>query len=240
MNVERSPQFRAVARRVLRWTAVYTRGLDAGISADRMDEIASDLHEHAAWAAETGLSPSALARSVRRRALFGAAADLAWRHQQVRGADPFVRFALRADAALTTATAMTGLLLTGLGLFTIVRVIRALLIGDIGFVPGATFSIAVLTVLSAIATALLFRSRLRAAGAALLIPSCLLMLPTAGSVLWLVSASTVFVFAAAPWWQTAAMVAGGGLALVCAASAVHWFDLPRHRTAGRRKERSHA
>lgn len=240
MSIERSPEFRAAARRVLGWTAFYTRGLDAGVAADRQDEIASDLYEHAAWAAESGLSPAALARSVRRRALFGAAADLAWRHQQVRGADPFVRFALRADAALTTATAMTGLLLTGLGLFTIVRVVRALMIGDIGFVPGATVSIAALTILSAIATALLFRRRLRPAGAALLIPSCLLMLPTAGSVLWLVSASTVFVFAAAPWWQAAAMVAGGGLALVCAASAVHWFDLPRQRAAARRKERSHA
>ena len=91
VNVESSGQFHRAARGVLRWTMTYTRGMDARIAAGRQDEIASDLHEHAVWAGEAGISPRRLAWSIRLRALRGVPADLVWRSTVLRQADPGVR-----------------------------------------------------------------------------------------------------------------------------------------------------
>ncbi|MDQ2661856.1 MAG: hypothetical protein M3Y52_08280, partial [Actinomycetota bacterium] len=71
MTAQRSPQFRSSAGSVLRWCAVYTRGLEPAVAAARQDEIASDLHEHAVWASSQGMSGRRLAWSVRARAVLG-------------------------------------------------------------------------------------------------------------------------------------------------------------------------
>ena len=227
MSAERSGQFRSAARSVLRWCATYTRGLDPAVAAARQDEIASDLHEHASWAAAQGMSARRLAWSVRSRAVLGAAADLAWRRQQARTATASVRLALRANAAILAATIVTAAVLAGTGIFAITRVIRAIHIGDIGYIPSATYAITGLTVIALAAEIQLFHRRRRAWGAALLIVPALLTFPLAGSILWHVSASTVVAFLYAPWWPIAALVAGISLTVLCTAAAAYWFSAER-------------
>ena len=108
MTLERTPEYRRAARVALRWSTVYTRGLNSGVAATRRDEIASDLHEHAAWAEEHGLSARQLARSVRRRVLRGVASDLAWRVEHRKAASPTLRFVIRANAVILAVAATTG------------------------------------------------------------------------------------------------------------------------------------
>lgn len=234
MSIERRPEYRRAARAVLRWSTFYTRGLDPRVAAVRQDEIASDLHEHAVWANKNGMSTRQLARSVRWRALSGVPADLAWRAAQKRAADPALRFALRANAALLAAVLTTGLGSAALSVFVIVRVARALAIGDLGYVPNQTILIGALAVAALAGCALLLRRRGRVLGALLLTVPVALVLPVAGSVLWYVSASTVVVFHYAPWWGTAAAATGAALAVLCVAAAGYWWGIER-RAASRRR-----
>ncbi len=236
MSAERSREFRSAARSVLRWCATYTRGLDPAIAAARQDEIASDLHEHASWAAAQGMSAQRLAWSVRSRAVLGAAADIAWRRQQARTAAPSVRLVLRANAAILAATIVTAAVVAGTGIFTIARVVRAILIGDIGYVPSATYAIGALTLIALAAGIQLFHPRRRAWGAALLIVPALLTFPLAGSALWYISASTVVAFHSAPWWTITAFIAGISLTVLCTAAAAYWFSAERRLQPAYRKE----
>ncbi|MDR6906088.1 hypothetical protein J2X63_001774 [Agromyces sp. 3263] len=108
MTLERTPEYRRAARVALRWSTVYTRGLNGHVAGTRRDEIASDLHEHAAWAEEHGLSAPQLARSVRRRVLRGIPSDLAWRIEHRKAASPALRFVIRANAVILAVAATTG------------------------------------------------------------------------------------------------------------------------------------
>lgn len=227
MSPERSPQFRAEARRVLRWCALYTRGLDPAVAASRQDEIASDLHEHAAWAAQGGIPAHRLARSVRARAVTGVVADLAWRRQQLRVTAPEVRLVLRINATLLTLVLLCGAALAGTSVFVIARVIRALLIDDIGYVPSATYALGALALMAVAGTVLLIVGATRVAGSLLLVIPAVFTLPVAGGVLWLVSASAVVAFHVAPWWNVTAGIAGSGLAALCLGAAAYWWSADR-------------
>ncbi|UOE42734.1 hypothetical protein [Agromyces larvae] len=226
---ERSPQFHRAARGVLRWTLTYTRGLDARVAADRQDEIASDLHEHAVWAAEEGLSPAALARQVRRRRLLGMPADLAWRHRQVRQSEPDRRFALRTNGALLSAVLAVGVVLAGSGVFLVFRIVRALAIGDIGYVPSDVVTVIGLAAVAALATLLVLRRRSRAFGALVLAVPAALLPSAVGQALYWISALMVVVVNRVPWWEPAAYVLGGGLAVLCVTAAVNWWWSSRPR-----------
>jgi hypothetical protein len=240
MSADRSREFHRAARRVLTWCAIYTRGLDPAVAAARQDEIASDLHEHATWATETGVSPRRLGRSILHRAALGAASDLQWRRRQQRGDDPALRTALRANSALLSLMLATGAVLAASGIFTIARVVRAIEIGDIGYVPKATITVMVLTVVAIAAMCLVLRRRFRVFGALLLAAPALLLFPAVGSVLWVVSASTVVVFNAAPWWGTAALIAGLGIAMGCLAAAGFWWSVDFRSARSPGKDVTHA
>lgn len=240
MSIERTQQFRDEARRVLRWCAAYTRGLDQVVATGRQDEIASDLHEHAAWAAEQSMPARKLARSVRRRFMLGVPADLAWRRQQVRVASPSLRLALRTHAALLALLISTGVALTATGAFVVIRVIRALLIGDVAQIPVSTFAVTALTLIALVGTALLLRPRARVMGALLVAAPALLLLRMSGSVLWFVSASAVVAFNSAPWWSTAAATAGAGLSVLCCAAAAYWWGVDRQPTTIKNDEKGTA
>jgi uncharacterized membrane protein len=227
MSAERSPEFHRAARSVLRWCALYTRGLAPEVAAGRQDEIASDLHEHAAWAGSTGMSAPRLARSVRLRAARGAASDLAWRTDQVRTADRQLRFALRSNAALLSALLATAVVVVGASGFVVFRVIRALVIEDIGWVPNRTYLLGAIGVVALVSAILLLRRRSRVAGALLLAVPAVAVFPIAGSVLWYISASTVLVFNSVPWWGLPAWLLGAGLGVLCLAGAGYWWDLDR-------------
>jgi len=239
MSAARSRQFRTAARLVLEWCAVYTRGLQPAVATARQDEIASDLHEHAEWASTAGWSARRLAWSVARRAALGIGADLAWRRLQQRAGDPQLAFGLRASAALLAAVLSTGVALTAIGVFAIVRVIRALQIGDLGYVPTAVFPIAFLDAVALIGTMLIVSRRTRVLGTVLLTVPAVLLFQFVGSILWRVSASTVVAFNSAPWWATAAWVAGAGLAVFLFAAAAFWWSTDRRSSSADRKEATH-
>lgn len=233
MSVEYSPQFHRVARGVLRWTMTYTRGLDASIAAGRQDEIASDLHEHAAWASETGVAPRRLAWSIRLRALRGVPADLAWRSAMLQQVDPRVRLALRAEAALLTAVVMIGVLDAGLGGFVVFRLVRALVIGDVQGIPDAALGAPVLGLIALLALPAMAGPRQRAWAALVLAVPTGLIFAAAGRALYVVSASAVLLVNRLPWWEPATYAIGLALAFVCVTAAIHWLHLPARNRAGR-------
>ncbi|MGX5695708.1 hypothetical protein ACWKWP_05865 [Agromyces soli] len=211
-------------RRVLRWTVFYTRGLDPVVADGRQREIVSDLHEHAAWAAEQGEGPRRTARAIRGRMLRGAPADLIWRSGRVLALPRAERWRLRADAGLIAAVATIGTALSLLGVFVVARALRAVAIDDIGRPPSRTVFVAALAGLAIAGTVLVLRRRTRVAGALVLVVPALLMPASAGTVLWYVSASTVVVFARAPWWPAVVWTVAIGIAVCCAAAAAHWWS----------------
>ena len=232
MSVESSGHFRRAARGVLRWTMTYTRGLDPRVAASRQDEIASDLHEHAMWAAEAGVGARRLGWSIRLRALRGAPADLIWRSAVLRQADPGVRLALRADAALAAVVVMIGVFDVALGGFVAFRLVRALVIGDVRNVPGPALGAMVLGLIALLALMAMVDERQRAwAALALAVPTGLILAET-GRALYFLSASAVVLVNRLPWWEPATYAVGAALALACVSAAIHWFRLPDRNRAG--------
>lgn len=226
MNVESSGHFHRAARGVLRWTMTYTRGLDPQVAGSRQDEIASDLHEHAMWAAEAGVGPRRLAWSIRLRALRGAPADLVWRSAVLRQADPGARLALRADAALLAVIVMIGMLDVALGAFVGFRLVRALVIGDVRSIPGPALGAMVLGLIALSALMAMVDERQRAwAALALAVPTVLILAET-GRALYFLSASALVVVIRLPWWEPATYAVGAALALACVTAGIHWLRLP--------------
>jgi hypothetical protein len=233
VNLESSAHFHRAARGVLRWTMTYTRGLEARIAAGRQDEIASDLHEHAVWAGEAGVGPRRLAWSIRLRALRGAPADLIWRSNVLRQADSSVRLALRADAALLAVVLTIGVLDVALGGFVLFRLVRALMIGDVGSIPGPALGAVVLGLIALLALMSMIGERQRAwAALALAVPTGLIIAET-GRALYFLSASAVILVNRLPWWEPATYAVGAALALVCVTAAIHWLRVPSNTRAGR-------
>ncbi|MCM3658827.1 hypothetical protein M3147_16340 [Agromyces mediolanus] len=222
-GVLRSAEYRLAARHVLRWTAWYTRGLDPAVAGARQDEIASDLYEHARWAEEAGVDADELARSIRGRALRGVPADLAWRAGALQRVDPRLRSARRAEASLRSLVATIGIVDAALGAFVAVRVVRALLIGDVAQVPGPAIGAIALGTIALIATFALSGPRQRGWAALLLaVPTTLIFAQTA-LALYFLSATAVLLVNRVSWWQPAALAVGLALAAVCVTAAVHWL-----------------
>ncbi|GAA2453878.1 hypothetical protein [Agromyces soli] len=230
-GVLRSAEYRLAARRVLRWTAWYTRGLDPAVAGARQDEIASDLHEHARWAEESGVDADELARSIRGRALRGAPADLAWRAGALQRLDPRLRSMRRIEFSLLAIVVTIGVVDAALGAFVAVRLVRALLIGDVAEVPSAAIGAVGLGAIALIATFALAGPRQRGWAALLLaVPTALIFTQTAQALSSL-SATAVLLVNRVSWWQPAALAVGLALAAVCVTAAVHW--LRPARTAAR-------
>ncbi|WP_438854210.1 hypothetical protein [Agromyces sp. M3QZ16-3] len=211
----------------------YTRGLDAAVATGRQDEIASDLHEHAAWAAEAGVGGRRLAWSIGLRAIRGVPADLAWRAGVVRRADHDVRVVLSADAALLALVATIGVLDVALGAFVAYRLVRALVIGDIGNVPGPVVGASALGLIALLALIALTSGLHRAWAALVLAVPTTFILAETGRALYFLSASAVLLVNRLPWWETAASAVGVALALACVAAAIHWHRAPGSHGAPR-------
>lgn len=249
MSALRSREFRTISRRVLLWCDWYTRGLDELIARDRRDEIASDLHEHAAWADEEGLSPRQCRRQVLRRMIAGLPADLAWRSAQLRTrtAPQRVAFAPRSIERMTGAAAgLAGSLLVAFGLFLLVRIARALLIGDVAQAPSATAGVGAFALIALGGTALLSRERTRWAGALLLAPTAFVLAVLGADVLYRVSATGTALIARLsdhsggiePWVLVAGGI-GAGAALGFVGAAVLWWparERPLMTSGGERME----
>lgn len=69
---------------VLRWAAIYTRGLTAEVAQTRVDELASDLYEHGAVAGTSHKEQRKMAREIMLRAFRGLGSDVFWREHQLR------------------------------------------------------------------------------------------------------------------------------------------------------------
>lgn len=240
MTAVRTPEYRTAAHRVLNWCGWYTRDLSPDVAGERRDEIASDLHEHAVWAQEAGVTPQRLRRDIILRAIRGIPHDLSWRSGQLRaghGVDPMPFGMRRAGDVLAALVVTGGVMVTGAALFLLVRILRALVIGDVLEAPAGALGVAIAAVLGIAGLALSVRRRLRWLGAVLLAPAAVLIGALAGDILYNVSATGVHIIAQLstyrpgiePWWVMS-MAIGVGAALGFIGAAVWWWPGSRRTT----------
>lgn len=178
MSLRDAKSFTTTAHWVLSWCACYTRDLPSQVAAARRDELTSDLHEHALWADEAGWSATRLRRDIVRRLLAGTVHDLTWRaHQLGRSAasDRLHAATVRTAQRITLGMLALGITLILLGGYTYVRIIRSIIIDDLGVSPRLSMLIGLLTALSMIGTALVAKRRTRIIGAFALAPPALLL-----------------------------------------------------------------
>lgn len=228
----------AAPRAVLDWCAWYTRGLPEQIAGERRDEIASDLHEHAMWAAEQGLDPHAVARGIRLRGLGGAIADLSWRRQQLRRHETPQQLGLRQSARgglSILAYTFALMLVVGSG-FVVIRVAMSLGRQDGWFNAAVMGSSLFAFAVSACALALLARPRTRWLGALWMIVALYCLLRYGAKALLFSSASYQHLFYSAPFWDLLSKVLIVGLSLFFLGMAVRW--MPERSGAARATARA--
>lgn len=223
----------AAVRTVLGWCAWYTRGLPEQVTGERRDEIASDLHEHATWAAEQGIDPRAVARGIRLRALGGAIADLSWRRQQLRRHETPAQLGLRRSARggmpmLAYTLSLLVLLASG---FVVIRVLASAGPGSAAFHAQGAASAVLALAASGCALALMARRRTRWVGALWMIVAvyCLVRYGTKALVYASATSSQLAYSAAA--WDTFGKLLIVGLALFFTGMALRWA--PSRREIGR-------
>lgn len=242
MSVIRTHQYRSASRQVLDWCAWYTRDLAPEIADERRDEIASDLHEHAVWAEEAGVAPKRLRREIVLRAIRGIPHDLTWRSGQLRAgfvADPLPLGTRRVGNALAALVVIGGVLLAAVGSFLLVRILRALVIGDVIEAPAGAVGVALATVLATVGVVLALRRRSRWLGALLLAPAAALLGALTGEVMYLVSATGGLVISRLssygagpdPWWVLAVSV-GAGASLGFIGAAIWWWPSKQRTVEG--------
>ena len=103
-----------MARLVVRWVRLYTRGLPAPVAERRVVEIAVDLHDHIAHERDDGTGDWRISLGIASRMARGVVADAAWRrHARERAATSsalhrsIVRAALVAAAILAVPLSAT-------------------------------------------------------------------------------------------------------------------------------------
>ena len=190
MNAESGTAL-GVPRLVLRWCLWYTRGLDSEVARDRQNELASDLHEQLATAQASGVDGWKTHASILARAIAGAPADLSWRAGRL-GAGEIVQAVHRRNRineAFALVVFLVGITVVGGGIYLYARLVRALDLQVITYVPGATAPIIVLTLIGLIGCGLLLRRSTRGWGSLLLIlPSAVLPILAVG-LLYTISAT---------------------------------------------------
>ncbi|WP_130504384.1 hypothetical protein [Microterricola gilva] len=216
---------------VLDWCAWYTRGLPEQVAGGRRDEIASDLHEHATWAAERGIDPRRVARGIRLRALGGVISDLSWRRQQLRRHETPEQLGLRRSARgglPILAYTLALMLVVGSG-FVVIRVAMSLARQDGWFDAAIMGSSLLALAVGACALGLLARARTRWLGALWMIVALYCLLRYGAKALLFSSASYQQLFYTAPFWDLLSKVLIVGLSLFFLGMAVRWMP-ERHAT----------
>jgi hypothetical protein len=159
--------YTAASDRVLRWCALYTRGLPEAVAKERRDELLSDLHEQREDADARPAAQRALGRAIQGRAVRGVLSDLSWRSAQLRQAPLEVRGGVSTRAPmgrLLAASYVIGSLIAWASAFSAVHATG--LSNSMLVHPGEYFSVASVVALTALV--LLSRPRMRAIGAVLL------------------------------------------------------------------------
>lgn len=231
MRAHRSARYRRAALHALRWCAWYTRGLDSAVATTRQDEVASDLHEHGEWAEAQGVGAARLARSIYVRMIAGAAADLSWRHNQRRAYSASVDARVRLRDLSFAVLLVVGLGLVAVGTYALYRVVRALIIGDISYIPATSYPTLLVTLAALTGVMTLRLRRSRSIGALLIAVPAMVLPVLVGQILNRVSASSLLIFNAMPGWDAILAIAGGGLAIFAAMTAIIWRPERRRATS---------
>jgi len=228
------PNDRAVeraARATLRWSVRYTGGLDPLVAARRQQEILSDLYEHTAWATGAGIRQRATARSLRARMLRGIPADLGWRRAELVGREGIRWSVPRVDGLLLAAVAVIAIVQVAVGAFVAARQARALLTGDISFIPNSAALAIALGSVALVAAALLGHRRTRHWGAAMLAVTGVLIFAQSVEALYYLSATALLVINGVTWLESAAYAIGAGVAVLCLAATAQWSNPVRRSPA---------
>jgi hypothetical protein len=199
---------------VLRWAALYTRGLDPAIAGDRRDELASDMWEHAAQQPRAGAA-------ILSRAIRGVPADLVWRfeeHRRVRALVPIETRVVGSTVAVLVALAASSLIV--FGLIAIQR--TAFFVSQQYVRPWSETAVWVigLTALAVVGALLLLRRRTRPLGAIALAASSPLL--HFGLYDLYSKSATVAQLSSAPGWSVAVVCIMACLVLLFVAAAVLW------------------
>ena len=226
MSVLTTKKYHDAVRDVSRWCSWYTRTLDPEVATTRRDELASDLYEQAISADESGATPHEVARTIRSRAVRGALADLVWRHSQLKHlahTDP-VGFRLHRVEGIATALVLAvASVVTGMGVFVIVRIALSTIAGDIRPASATALTVTAFTALALGALALLLRHRTRVAGALMMTLASFGIVHFGLYQLYSLSATIGALTFAMPGWDLASTGAIVGLAFFFTAAAVWWW-----------------
>jgi hypothetical protein len=123
-----------VAKVVVDWARLYTRGLPAPVAQRRIDEIAADLHDETAHGRARGNGERRIAVGIASRAVRGVPADLVWR---TRHTPALGRSLLRVAAGVTLILALpfVGMFFTDEVVWSLADFILAgVLLATVGFV----------------------------------------------------------------------------------------------------------
>ncbi|MFB2583755.1 hypothetical protein [Herbiconiux liukaitaii] len=224
MTVMRSPEFRRASRRVLRWARWYTRGLDTDIAGERLEQLASDLHDHAIWAEDAGLSAAEATRAMTRRGLRGAVDDVSWRRDQLRRRTGALSAAnsKRRGTAMLLAVGSMGLVLISSGSAALIKATRFYVIQDDEAIAAPLVFLAISLAVAAGGMLLLVPSRTRFLGAGALGASAAFIVQNSFDTLLYSSALVNQVMYLDPVWPLPKYVLIGALMMYFAAAALWW------------------
>jgi hypothetical protein len=223
VTVLRSPEYRQATSRVLRWAAWYTRGLDPRVAGERLDELASDLHDHAVWAEEAGVSKSQLSRDITRRGLRGAVDDLLWRRRQLRQRGDSLEFATKGqNVGVLTLVVLLAVMVIALGAYALAETVDHLRVVGLPVITELTVWLAVSILLAIIGLILLAWARTRFEGAILLalVGAAVVQFSFDGLYLGSVIVSHLVYFS--DWWPLPKYALMAALVLLFAAAALWW------------------
>ena len=223
----------SVARWVLKWCTWYTRGLDPVVARDRQDEVASDIHEQRALAAEIGTPDWKVDSVTLRRAIAGAPADLSWRAERItdRMVDRPTHGANRRREMFAFLTFLAGVSLAGFGGYLYFRIVRALTMDVITYLPKAVFPIIALTLAALLGCSLFIPPATRGWASLILILPSLWLPGAAVNLLYTISATASGIVGSNPErWHSYAYVITTALVALFAASALWRLTLHRRKT----------
>ena len=226
MTVARSPEYRQATWRVLRWAAWYTRGLDREVAGERLDELASDLHDHAVWAEQSGLSSEEATRAITRRGIRGVFDDLSWRRAQVRRGettDPLIYRSQRQGSRVMAAVVTVGVLLVVVGGFALTRTLQLVIAQGDSAVASVALGLSLFLLLALAGIGLLALPRARWIGAVVLMVAAVGVVRFTFMGLLYGSAAVNHLMYFSQWWPLPKYALIAALVLFFGSAVLWWW-----------------
>jgi len=211
---------------VYRWAAWYSRDLPETVTKERRDELASDIHEHTAWARSEGMPDGRLSRDIASRTVRGIFSDLGWRRMQLRrndALDPAAGRRRRVNSAALFLVAAVALLIVGWGVAVLSRVGQRVLEGAISPWSDTANGVIAFTVLATLGLALLVRRRTRFIGALWLIVPAIALLHLGTYALISTSVTIMMLTFNLPSWDLLLLALDVSVALLLVGAALWWW-----------------